>query len=72
MKDTKIGNLDADQEFQGARTVKRAKLIVLRSDGKGNRLSRATALSEDEENERSTGRREITSRNSRVTSLSPV
>ena len=50
MEDSKIGNLDADQEFQGARDVKRAKLIVLKSDGKGNRLSRATALSEDEEN----------------------
>ena len=50
MKDNKIGNLDADQEFQGARDVKRAKLTVLKSDGKANRLSRATALSEDEEN----------------------
>ena len=49
MKDNKIGNLDADQEFQVARDVKRAKLKVLKSDGRGNRLSRATALSEDEE-----------------------
>ena len=49
MKDNKIGNLDADQEFQGARDVKRVKLKVLKSDGKGNGLSRATTLSEGEE-----------------------
>ena len=49
MKDNKIGTLDADQEFPGARDVKRAKLKVLKSDGKGNGPSRATALSKDEE-----------------------
>ena len=49
MKDNKIGTLDADQEFPGTRDVKRAKLKVLKSDGKGNRPSRATALSEDGE-----------------------
>ena len=49
MKDNKIGNLGADQEFQGARDAKRDKLKVRKSDGKGNRPSRATALSKDEE-----------------------
>ena len=38
MKDNKIGNLDADQEFQGARDVKKAKLKVLKSDGKAKEI----------------------------------
>ena len=49
MKDNKIGNLDSDQEFQGARDVKGAKLKVIKSDGKGNRPNRTTSLSEEEE-----------------------
>ena len=49
MKDNKIGDLATDQDFQGARDVKKAKLKVLKSDGKGNRPNRATSLSEEEE-----------------------
>ena len=49
MKDNKIGDLATDQDFQGAKDVKKAKLKVLKSDGKGNRPNRATSLSEEEE-----------------------
>ena len=49
LKDNRIGNLDSDAEFQGARDVKRAKLKMLKADGKGNRPNHATALTKDEE-----------------------
>ena len=49
MKDNNLGNLETDAEFQTARNVKRAKLKVLKADGKGNRPNRSAAISREEE-----------------------
>lgn len=49
IKDNKLGDLEEDQEYQGARDVKKAKLKKLKSEGKGNRPMRAEALTKAQE-----------------------
>ena len=49
MKDNNLGNLETDSEFQSARDVKRAKLKILKAEGKGNKPNRTTAISRQEE-----------------------
>ena len=49
MKDKALGNLETDPEFQTARDVKRAKLKVLKTTGKGNRPHRAAPITRQEE-----------------------
>ena len=48
-KDNSMGDLEEDTEFQGARDVKRAKLKLLKTEGKGKRPNHATALTKEEE-----------------------
>ena len=48
-KDHQLGEMENDTEFQGARDVKKAKLKMLKADGKGNKPNRAMALTKEEE-----------------------
>ena len=49
VKDITKGNVDQDAEYRGFCDVKRAKIKVLKADGKGNRPFHATHLSKVEE-----------------------
>ena len=49
LKDAHVGDLETDREFQGARDVKKAKVKLLKAEGKGNRANRASALTKEEE-----------------------
>ena len=51
LKDHNLGDLDKDEVYQGARDVKKAKLKLLKSEGKGNRPMHATALTKAEEDQ---------------------
>ena len=47
----KKGDIDTDQEYQGLRDVKKAKIKVVKSDGKGNQPNKATPLTREEEDQ---------------------
>lgn len=49
LKENRGWDLESEAEFQGSRDVKKAKLKLLKTEGKGNRPNRAEALTFEEE-----------------------
>ena len=50
-KQIKKGDIDTDQEYQGLRDVKKAKIKVVKSDGKGNQPNKSSCLTRGEEDQ---------------------
>ena len=48
-KQIKKGDVDSDQEYQGFRDVKKAKMKVVKCDGKGNQPNKSSHLTREEE-----------------------
>ena len=50
-KQIKKGDIDTDQEYQGLCDVKKAKIKVVKSDGKGNQPNNSSCLTRGEEDQ---------------------
>ena len=51
VKQIKKGDIDSDQEYQGLRDVKKAKIKVVKSEGKGNQPNKSSHLTREEEDQ---------------------